>query len=170
MQANITRVNRTYYSDLNLVFHCEVSKGDQGSSDLYTIVCDWLRCITRSLHFPPKHQDIDYCQRQLSPLAAHLLLEQAGAFRSCPVYAVVKSQNVRTEGHGHGDLSAGVAGGKSVLAQASFWWHSALASGLDAAAPASPAWQSSSGLFMLIISSTCLNLWSSASFLHSVNQ
>lgn len=60
-------------------------------------------------------------------MAAPISLERAGAFRSRSVYATVQSQNVHTEGHGLGAFSAGVAGGQSVLAQASFWWHSALA-------------------------------------------
>jgi len=33
MQANITRINRTCYSDLNLVFPSEVSGGDGENSD-----------------------------------------------------------------------------------------------------------------------------------------
>lgn len=64
MQANITRVNRTDYSNLNLVFCGEVSDGDQGRFDLDTIALDQLSRITQSLRFPPKHPGIDYCRRQ----------------------------------------------------------------------------------------------------------
>lgn len=64
VQTNITRVNRTYYSGLNLFFCDEVSDGDQWRFDLRTIALNWLGHLTHSLHFPPKHQGIDYCQRQ----------------------------------------------------------------------------------------------------------
>lgn len=64
MQANITRVNRTDYSNLNLVFCGEVSDGDQGRFDLDTIALDQLSRITQSLRFPPKHPGIDYCRRR----------------------------------------------------------------------------------------------------------
>lgn len=80
MQANITRVNRTYYLDLNLVFHGEVSDGDQEGSDLCTIAHSWLRCITWSLHFPPKHRDIDYCQRQAISIGSSCIARAGRSF------------------------------------------------------------------------------------------
>lgn len=111
VQANITRVNSTYYSDLNLVFHGEVSDEDQGSSDLCRIVHNWLRFITQSLVFLWIIKILIVAKGRISPLAAHTSLGQARGFRSHSVYAGVQSQNVHREGHGLGDLSAFVACG-----------------------------------------------------------
>lgn len=168
MQASVTRVNRTYYSDLNSVFHCEVTQEDQGSFDLCTVVHNWLRCITQSLHFPLNRQDIDYCQRQDISIgssyittAGRSFLDHALCMRRCRVKMFAqKDVALETSWLGRwADVSMGfllVALGSCVRAGCNSPCLSSLR-GL------------SSRLFMHIISSTCLNLWSSAFFLHSVN-
>lgn len=105
VQPNITRVNRSYYSALNLVFHGEVGDGDQGSSVLCTTVCNCLRCLTRSLNFPPKHQDIDHCQRHAGSIGSSHIAA-AGAPSPGSVCAAVQSHSASREGHGLGGLPA----------------------------------------------------------------
>lgn len=137
MQASVTRVNRTYYSDLNLVFHCKVSQENQGSFDLCTIVHNWLRCITQSLHFALKHQDIDYCQRQAIFIGRSYITTAGRSFQiMLCVCSSAESKCLYRRMQPWRPL--GLAGGQ-VLAWASFWLHLALVRGLDATAPASPA-------------------------------
>lgn len=101
VQPNITRVNRSYYSDLNLVFHGEVGDGDQESSVLGTTVHNCLRCVTRSLNFLWSIKILITAKGRMILLAAHTVLQQ-----ELPAQAPdVQSHSFSREGHGLRALS-----------------------------------------------------------------
>lgn len=149
VQPNITRVNRSYYSDLNLVFHGEVGDGDQESSVLGTTVHNCLRCVTRSLNFLWSIKILITAKGRLILLAAHTVLQQepqlfpGRAWPQSPLHCLASDW--------------------SLLVQAAFWWL-LLEDGMGQPLPLQPG-SPLPGIFMHIISCTCLNLWSSASFL-----
>lgn len=155
VQPNITRVNRSYYSALNLVFRGEVVDGDQGSSVLCMTVLNCLRCIRWSLNSPLKHQDVDHCQRQADSTGSSYTAA-AGAPSSGSRCAALQSHSFSREGHSPSIVW-------EVPGQS---WHRLPcgAGGKDGTALASPAWQPSPCLFVHIISSTRPNLGSSTSF------